>query len=61
MALERQVTFQTNVNNTIDSEINKYLKEHAVDPAGIQLVVSDGMGMKFATLSYGNRKDKGNS
>ena len=23
MALERQVTFQTNVNNTIDSEINK--------------------------------------
>ena len=55
MALERQVTFQTNVNNTIDSEINKYLKEHAVDPAGIQLVVSDGMGMKFATLSYGNR------
>ena len=57
MALERQITFQTNVNNTIDSEINKYLKEHAVDPAGIQLVVSDGMGMKFATLSYGNRKD----
>lgn len=57
MALERQVTFQTNVINPIDDDINNYLKAHAVDPAGIQLVISDALGLKTATLSYGNRSD----
>ncbi|MGM9543964.1 MAG: hypothetical protein ACI3T9_03195 [Romboutsia timonensis] len=57
MALERQITFQTNVINKIDDDINNYLKAHAVDPAGIQLVISDALGVKTATLSYGNRKD----
>lgn len=57
MALERQITFQTNVINTIDDEINNFLKTNAIDPAGIQIVISDALGLKTATLSYGNRKD----
>lgn len=57
MALERQITFQTNVINTIDSEINNFLKTNAIDPAGIQIVISDALGLKTATLSYGNREE----
>lgn len=57
MALERQITFQTNVINTIDDEINNFLKTNAIDPAGIQIVISDALGLKTATLSYGNREE----
>ena len=57
MALERQITFQTNVINTIDDEINNFLKTNAIDPAGIQIVISDALGRKTATLSYGNREE----
>ena len=57
MALERQITFQTNVINTIDGEINNFLKTNAIDPAGIQIVISDALGLKTATLSYGNREE----
>ena len=49
MALERQITFQTNVINTIDDEINNFLKTNAIDPAGIQIVISDALGLKTAT------------
>ena len=57
MSLERQITFQTNVINTIDDEINNFLKTNAIDPAGIQIVISDALGLKTATLSYGNREE----
>ncbi|MGN1327081.1 MAG: hypothetical protein ACI4VQ_03280 [Clostridia bacterium] len=57
MALERQITFQTNVINTIDGEINSFLKANAIDPAGVQIVISDALGLKTATLSYGDREE----
>lgn len=56
MALERQITFQVNVNNTIDDKVNQYLKDNEVDPAGVQVVVDGGKGIKTATLSYGSRE-----
>ncbi len=56
MALERQITFQVNVNNTIDNKVNQYLKDNEVDPAGVQVVIDGGKGIKTATLSYGSRE-----
>lgn len=56
MALERQITFSTGMNNTIDLEVEKYLRENEVDPAAIQVVVDAGRGIKTATLTYGDRE-----
>ena len=55
MALERQITFSTNVSKTIDTEVESYLRENEVDPALIQIVIDGGNGVKTATLTYANR------
>lgn len=56
MALERQITFKTNVTKTIDVEIENYLQTAEVDPAAIQVVIDGGNGVKTATLTYGSRE-----
>lgn len=57
MALEKQITFKTNVTKTIDAEIEEYLRTAEVDPAAIQIVIDGGNGVKTATLTYGSRED----
>ena len=42
MALEKQITFKTNVTKTIDAEIEEYLRTAEVDPAAIQVVIDGG-------------------
>lgn len=56
MALERQITFKSNVTKLLDEEINNYLKNNEVDPAMVQVIVDNGNGIKTATLTYADRE-----
>lgn len=57
MALERQKTFSTNVNNTIDDQLNEFLTNEKVDPAYVQVVINNDAGLKYATITYGEREE----
>jgi hypothetical protein len=57
MALEKQITFRTNVINPIDTEVENFLRSNEVDPAAIQVAIDSGNGVKTVTVTYGNRED----
>lgn len=56
MALEKQKTFKTGVAQTIDKEIEEYLKNNEIDPAAIQIAIDNGNGVKTATVIYAERE-----
>ena len=55
MALERQKTFEVNLQQTIENEVENFLRNNEIDPAGVQVLIDNGRGIKEVVVTYGER------